>query len=207
MTNKNTEHLDHDAALVALKQFQSGEKDKSWKVLGPYTEKIIQTSTGRYFVSGYTKEDIHQHLLLKILEVIPTIQIDTDKGTLFSMLYLVCQRSIITLIKHEKTHAKKVLNISIPIETPSSTGSNVNLGSYLVDPTRARLNSVELDELRARIIELNLSPIEREAIVGWSSGEDYIQTAERIGCKKKAVDNALIRCRKKIANLKAKDEQ
>lgn len=195
---------DHEEALKWLKEYQKGNVNEAWPHLEPYVKKAIKIGIGSFYVGSFEPEDLYHEVLCSLLPYLKRMKINTDRGTLFSLLVVSAKRRMITIVKLENNNKRKTLNQASSLNAkPASIEEN----SY-IDILEQKEDTTPLPVLNEDIIQaLHMSPKEESSFRLWRAGFTYEEVAEKTGLNVKIVDNALQRVKKKIRKLLADDYQ
>lgn len=149
----------------------------------PELYQVARQESWRYYVPGYTREDMEQEALLAIIQALPKHR--PERGPVTTYARFAARRNIQDLIRVAKASRQGALN--------ESRFAPEN--SYLDAPTLD--GQVEARErLRnALTVIAGMPALERRAVIGTALGFTYAE----IGDGAKQVDNAVQRARRKLA--------
>lgn len=164
---------------------------------------LIEIYTRTYFAPGAERSDLHQEGLYGLHKAVRDYR--PDGGSHFRGFASLCiKRQVITAVKAATRYKHGVLNSARSLEGPAHVGSDdglilaETLPGTSGDPYQALAVEEELAEVRDRLRDL--SPLERQAVVGVAQGDPYELVAAAAGADSKAIDNALQRARRKLAD-------
>lgn len=198
MTKKTHEYLEnHEEAFKWLKEYQTGDRNTAWKNLEAYVNKVIQVATSRINLKGYEPEDIHNDILVCLLRAMETADIEPERGTLFTFLYVAALRRAHSLVKVERNNKRKILNDAKSLDVPI-LGKNGRPG-FLSDTIPEKVQNKPLDTKYLDVLKaMRLSVVERKSIDLWLQNQSYEEIAKNTGFAEKRVDNAIVRVKKKL---------
>ncbi len=190
-----------DEQLLALaREGQSGAEDD----LAKRYVRVVRVCARPYFLHGGDSEDLLQEGMLGLLYAIR--EYDPQKGASFRTYAETCIRSRIqSAIRSAARKKHAPLNDGIPLDDVLSDESQ-SLGARLIqrspeEQVLARETESELLSASAR----RLSGFEARILSLYLDGLSYQEMAAATGRDAKAVDNAVQRLRKKLANLPSGD--
>lgn len=155
------------------------------------------------FMPGSERQDLHQEALVGLHKAVQSYR--EGRGDFEALARLCIDRQLITAVKTATRGKHKILSHRVvgdeadaAAEEPISPGL---VHAYLdpkSDPLDLLCTREELTALR-RVVNEDLTEVEREAITGWASGLGYDAIAEFTGRSVKTIDNALQRSRRKLS--------
>lgn len=158
-----------------------------------------------YYLAGGGPEDLHSEAQWGLAKAVNDFRGD-GVGHFLSFARMCIRRQVITAVKAATRCKHQPLNERVSMEAsvtpPGRTGAPLTIGallfSYASDPLRIVLAREAASELAARMERL--TPWERECVervlIG---GETYEEVSASAGRKSKAVDNAMMRAKRKLA--------
>ena len=197
---------DTEQFLRLLKSAKNGDDrafDKILSELEPELKKIAK----RYYISGSDPQDVLQEGRIGVWKAVQDF--DEDKDTTFKnfALNLVVKRHVITAVAAANRKKFDLHNNAASLDTAVWTGeddSEQSLGDFIADtemPLLDQLLQKEEYEENSTKVTKRLTPLERAIFMEYSCEESYKDIAEALDIKPKAVDNALMRIRKKANDV------
>lgn len=188
-----------DEALCALSA--AGNRRAEEELVLRYN-RVVRVCARPYFLAGGDSEDLIQEGMLGLLNAIREYM--PDRGTSFRTYSETCIRNrILSAIRSAGRDKHTPLNHSVSLEPTLSDG---NTDSYAVDAHHAvQLNPEDLlisrEERRERLGTLKgqLSGFEAKILDLYLKGLSYVEIAVQTKRSPKAVDNAVQRIRRKVA--------
>lgn len=197
---------DTEQFLRLLKSAKNGDDrafDKILFELEPELKKIAK----RYYISGSDPQDVLQEGRIGVWKAVQDF--DEDKDTTFKnfALNLVVKRHVITAVAAANRKKFDLHNNAASLDTAVWTGeddSEQSLGDFIADTETPLLDQMlqreEYEENSTKVTK-RLTPLERAIFLEYSCEESYKDIAEALDIKPKAVDNALMRIRKKANDV------
>ena len=177
-----------DEEMIGL--FLGGD-DSAFSALIDRYIGMIRAIAAKYRVPGLENDDLTQEGLLCFLEAAK--KYSHEKGASFKTYAGVCvDRGMATLLRRSAAQKRKALNNYVSIDE-----SSVREVSGGVDPENMYIGKESLSDLHAVIPSL-LSEKEQLVLKRYLSGESYDDISAALGINRKAVDNAMVRVRKKL---------
>lgn len=197
---------DTEQFLRLLKSAKNGDDrafDKILSELEPELKKIAK----RYYISGSDPQDVLQEGRIGVWKAVQDF--DEDKDTTFKnfALNLVVKRHVITAVAAANRKKFDLHNNAASLDTAVWTGeddSEQSLADFIADtemPLLDQLLQKEEYEENSTKVTKRLTPLERAIFMEYSCEESYKDIAEALDIKPKAVDNALMRIRKKANDV------
>lgn len=188
-----------DEALCAL--VSAGDRLAEEALVLRYN-RLVRVCARPYFLTGGDSEDLIQEGMLGLLNAIR--EFSPEKGTTFRTFSETCIRHrILSAIRAAARDKHTPLNRSVSLETPLLDG---NSDSYAVDATQAvqpdpedLLISREEHRERLGTLKGQLSGFEADILDLYLRGLSYAEIAVQTSRSPKAVDNAVQRIRRKVA--------
>ena len=193
---ENNEILtDEELQAMALDRRPGAEE-----VLAERYVRLVRVCARPFFLSGGDSEDLIQEGMLGLLSAIR--EYDSGKGASFKTYAEVCIRNRIqSAIRSAARKKHAPLNDGIPLDEVLSDDSQ-SLGTQLYQ--RSPEEQVLARETEKEIIHAysrDLSRMEAHILSLYLEGLSYREIAALIGRDAKAVDNAVQRIRRKLAQL------
>ena len=159
--------------------------------------RLVRVCARPFFLAGGDSEDLIQEGMLGLLKAIR--EFDPTRDASFRTFAEVCVRNRIRSAVTAASRGKHTpLNDSISFETPSFGVDGGASGSTMHDPEHMIIGREEYAE-RLEALKLQLSGFESAVLASYLSGLSYQEIAEQLHRPRKAVDNAVQRIRKKVA--------
>jgi len=174
---------------------------------------IVGQAFRRFIIRGHEGKDLYQEALIVLWQkAIPSF--DDTRGMSFLGFARMCiNRHLITILNSALNRKKDMpMNRSISLDevfTHDTDGDGCSLSNLIPDDDNF-VDDICCDEDQYSTITLlleNLSQFEAAVLTRYLDGMSYREIAESIGedldriCKEKSVDNALLRIRRKAADL------
>ena len=163
--------------------------------------RLVRRCSRPFFLVGGAPEDLIQEGMLGLLSAIR--QYDPKQNATFKTYAELCIKN--RLLSAVKTYSRlkhNPLNDGVPLDSLLSEESQIPLLAYTElfrrtpeEQVLARENKMELQQSFKRC----LSPMERNVLRLYLDGLSYQEIAEQTGKPIKAVDNAIQRIRRKLA--------
>ena len=163
--------------------------------------RLVRRCSRPFFLVGGAPEDLIQEGMLGLLSAIR--QYDPKQNAAFkTYAELFIKNSLLSSVKTESRLKNNQLNDGVPLDSLLSEESQIPLLAYTElfrrtpeEQVLARENKMELQQSFKRC----LSPMERNVLRLYLDGLSYQEIAEQTGKPIKAVDNAIQRIRRKLA--------
>ena len=193
-------HLSDEELQSLAERGESGAED----LLARRYVRLVRICARPYFLNGGDSEDLLQEGMLGLLYAIR--EYDPKKGAAFRTYAETCIRSRIQSAVRSASRKKHApLNDVIPLDDVLSDESQ-SLGTQLIQ--RSPEEQVLARETENELIsayERRLSKFEARILSLYLDGLSYQEMAAATGRDVKAVDNAVQRLRRKLANLSSGD--
>ncbi len=178
-----------DEKLVEL--FQSGDKAAGEELLINYKNKVLKVAR-RFFLYGGETEDLVQEGMCGLYSAMTSF---SKENAEFSTYAYACIRNrILDAVKVSSNNKNQALNNFLPI---AEEGGLLYGGD---DPEETLIKSEEKSEFRS-IIKENLSPFEYKVISRYLNGESMAEISAVLDKSYKAIDNALMRAKRKLQKI------
>lgn len=177
--------------------------DKILLELEPELKKIAK----RYFISGSDPQDVLQEGRIGVWKAVMDFDENKDMSFKNFALNLCVKRHVITAVAAANRKKFDLHNNAASLDTAVWTGeedSEQSLADFIADtemPLIDRLVQSEEYEENSEKVTKRLTPLERAIFTEYSYDESYKDIATALGIKSKAVDNALMRIRKKSSEI------
>ncbi len=176
-----------DEELVLLAR---EENEEAFVLLVTRCMPLLQHLASTYRSLQFDCEDLIQEGLLALLSAVRTYQV--RKAVAFRTYVYSCARNrMISALRQTDARANERLVEQDEPYLPAEDGQG--------DPAVMLLRREELEDLRSRLRKL-LTPIEYRVLLLYLGAYSYNEIAARLHIGVKAVDNALQRLRRKLAN-------
>ncbi len=163
--------------------------------------RLVRRCSRPFFLVGGAPEDLIQEGMLGLLSAIR--QYDPTQTAAFKTYAELCSKNrLLSAVKTDSRLKHNPLNDGVPLDSLLSEESQIPLLAYTElfrrtpeEQVLARENKMELQQSFKRC----LSPMERNVLRLYLDGLSYQEIAEQTGKPIKAVDNAIQRIRRKLA--------
>ncbi len=163
--------------------------------------RLVRRCSRPFFLVGGAPEDLIQEGMLGLLSAIR--QYDPQQNAAFKTYAELCIKNrLLSAVKTDSRLKHNPLNDGLPLDSLLSEESQIPLLAYTElfrrtpeEQVLARENKMELQQSFKRC----LSPMERNVLRLYLDGLSYQEIAEQTGKPIKAVDNAIQRIRRKLA--------
>lgn len=163
--------------------------------------RLVRRCSRPFFLVGGAPEDLIQEGMLGLLSAIR--QYDPKQNAAFKTYAELCIKNrLLSAVKTDSRLKHNPLNDGLPLDSLLSEESQIPLLAYTElfrrtpeEQVLARENKMELQQSFKRC----LSPMERNVLRLYLDGLSYQEIAEQTGKPIKAVDNAIQRIRRKLA--------
>ncbi len=201
-------HTQEQTSLRLILLARKGDTKSTNKILGDLDadlKKLINRYC--YYISGSDKQDVLQEGRIGIWKAIQDF--DENGGMTFRnfAINICCKRHIITAIAQANRKKYDPLNNAELFSTPVISGddeSEQSVADFIPDNTSSALDDIlSREELKTIFSELRkkLTKLEDSICLEYAKDESYKDIAKKLNIKAKAVDNALMRIRKKAAEV------
>ncbi len=164
---------------------------------------LARHKAGRFFLQGGDRDDVLQEALIGLYKAIRDF--DPDAGASFRSFAELCiTRQILTAVRRTTRRKHEPLNSYLSLTCPVGTDGVRTLAETLAGPDGADPleEVVGGDDLRRlqRVVDAALSDLEADVLELYVEGRSYRDIAGRLDRHVKAVDNALQRVKRKLAD-------
>lgn len=167
----------------------------------------IKKLTSKYYISGGDSEDTLQEAKIGVWKAVEDWTSTGGMSFKNFAINICCKRHIITAMSAANRKKYDLLNTSISLSLPIGGGDDDNeqyLGDFLPDPSLSPQDQCILDEeykMNSKKVCNKLTSLEKMIFMEYMKGQTYSEIADALEIKTKAVDNALMRIRKKASTL------
>ena len=201
MPEASYEKDDHEL----VKMIRMGDNDAESLLLDRY-KKVVKQRSASFFMPGADKEDLIQEGMVGVFKAIRDF--DPEKGASFSTFAEMCiKRQIITAVKSAARMKHAPLNNSLSLNKPvtEDTERVATLEEILSDegssnPEKVILMQEDLNYIEKYSGEI-FTQLEWDVWKMYMNGCSYKEIASRLDKTSKAVDNAIRRAKKKLAEI------
>ncbi|SFV04802.1 sigma-70 family RNA polymerase sigma factor [Alicyclobacillus macrosporangiidus] len=203
----------NDEALISAYR---GGNEQALAVLFERYRPFIQWKSRMYYISGGDREDLEQEARIGLFEAIESYR---PGGPPFGPFARMCiTRQILQAVKVANSRKHRLLNNAISLDAPvhGEYEEDRSLAEILADPctptpediamAREHLHGIRdacdtrtLPLVRRNRHDTHLTPLERDVLFLFAVGYSYHEMSQRLRKSSKAVDNALQRAKKKLA--------
>lgn len=192
-----------DEELVKMVHLNDSEAENA--LLSKY-KKIVRRRASSYYMAGADREDVIQEGMIGVFKAVRSF--DPSKGISFSTFANLCmQRQMISAVKGAARMKHLPLNNSLSLNRPISSDGEADetLGEIIADEKNTDPQALVIMQESLKYIQDNLGGIltemERCIWTMYVQGKTYKEIAEKLDKTCKAVDNAIRRSKKKLAEL------
>jgi RNA polymerase sporulation-specific sigma factor len=162
---------------------------------------LVEGKARTYYLAGSEHEDVVQEGMIGLYKAIRDFS-GLGRSAFRSFAELCVTRQIITAVKTSTRHKHQVFNQCVSLES-GAVEEEDDLQERLVDlrcedPEEVAMARSFCREILGRV-QVVLSDFEAEVLAAYLQGMSYKGMARRLGCRVKAIDNALQRSKKKLA--------
>lgn len=161
----------------------------------PIVKRIIRRLEKRFFFRGYETDDLISEGIIGLYKSKDDFKIER-KTRFKDFSRHVIEKHIGTLILRSSNYKNKVLNESFSYHSPIGNDSEVTFEHMLKSegfkPEQTYVNKESFYSIWEKLTDL-----ERNVLQLYSLGLSYEEIGEKVGKKKKAIDNTIQRIRKK----------
>jgi RNA polymerase sporulation-specific sigma factor len=167
----------------------------------------LKKIASKYYINGADAQDTLQEARIGVWKAVVDWQVDGGMSFKNFAISLCCKRHIITAMSTANRKKYDPLNSAISLSLPLASSEDDNeqyLADFIPDPKLSTLDtyiSQEEYDLWCERICSKLTNLEKAIFYEYMFGQSYNEIAEVLGVKSKAVDNALMRIRKKAAEI------
>ncbi len=162
--------------------------------------RLVRTCARPFFLTGGDSEDLIQEGMMGLLTAIREYR--ADRGALFRTFAAVCvRRRIISAVRSAAGGKHQPLNNGVSLEAALFLANQAPLGMVghrQENPEDLVIHQEDLSALE-EAIQTQLSQLEGQVLALYLRGSSYSEIAKEVSRSTKAVDNAVQRIRRKIA--------
>lgn len=190
--------LTREEAFLCLKLYKEGKTNEAWLLMEETVMKIVVSLSNKYRVNGYTKKDLQQELICRILGSINKIELDWEMGNLSLLFYTIAKRHLINEMQRADNNNNIVLNTASSLDV-----ANKRTGKPIVEEltTACEEETGHSSALIERVF-MTLAPMEQDTIRLLAQGNTYKEAGEKLGVSEKCIDNTRTRAKKKATSVK-----
>ena len=177
-----------EATLDLVNRAKSGDPVATEQIVRDY-KGLVRSLANKFYLVGGDKEDLLQEGMLGVIVAINSY--DKQKGAFPAFVKLCVSRQIVDAVRRDAGQKNKPLANYIDINTLQNVSGN--------DSPLADLLDREYAAKVAQCMRDTLTPSERQVITLFADGYRYDDICRITGKSYKAVDGALQRGRKKLA--------
>ena len=195
-TEINHYHELSDETLIL--RYQNGEVAVQDYLLEKYKDLVRRRARAMYLM-GQDTDDLIQEGMIGLFKAVRDYQ-PGRSASFLTFATLCVDRQLITAVQNSNRQKNIPLNFAVPLEPEGEIGSfsprlqEENPEAIIIDQE----NRADLEQL----ISEELSPMEKEVLEHYLSGETYTSIGEQMGRSAKSIDNALQRIRRKISQAR-----
>lgn len=172
-------------------------------------EPDIKKKINRFYIRGGESADVLQEARIGLWKAIEDFNEDGGMAFRYFAVNLCVPRRLITQISSANRNKFKLQNDAISLATPVRTeieDSEQSLADFIQDENSDMLSDIlireQFDEL-ADLLNTRLTPLEKSVFEKYAEEDSYKDIAKSLNQTPKAVDNALMRIRKKAREVLA----
>lgn len=195
MDNRELGSFDELSDEKLIEKIRSGD-EHSFEILSRRYAPIIYGKASQFStnVSLEDKEDLIQEGYIAFLHAVNSYR--EGNGASFKTYLNRCvQNKLLTVYKSEKRKKNIPKNALVSIDQ-----EQLDLQTSLQNPEQLLIDEECFAALQEKINK-SLSSFEQKVLSRYLSGSSYVQTARSLNTTVKAVDNALVRIRKKLRRI------
>ncbi len=155
---------------------------------------LIRYYANKFYLVGGNKDDLLQEGMLGLYYAVKYY--DENKGPFPSFVRLCVLSQILDAVKRDNGANQKVLSECVGLDAVST----VTDGNDPLD----RLLTIESAQNMLSVMDEQLTDLERRVVLLFASGYTYNDIARQVDKSRKAVDGALQRARRKLAEYNTK---
>ncbi|MCW5933407.1 MAG: sigma-70 family RNA polymerase sigma factor [Fimbriimonadia bacterium] len=188
-----------EADIIQLAQ--AGDDNATEIILYRY-RNLVRKVIKPFFLAGADKDDLLQIGMIGLWEAITGY--NPHRKACFATFARVCvRRHVMSAVKSAQRQHHAALNSSIPLQFMTEEELDLSdvLPDHRVDIENYIVQAEEHAEME-RFIEQRLSSFEKQVLIDYREGKSYREIATQLHCSCKAIDNALVRIRKKVSRCR-----
>lgn len=204
MATRTARLTDQATDLELVAAAQQGDADAFDRLVDRYRRFVRSRSRG-YFLVGGDRDDLEQEALIGFYKSVRDFKPELQ-ASFRAFAELCINRQLITAIKTATRKKHQPLNHSVSFSAPRAGDDRDDRGDdeipaaadAMADPAE-QLVALERLAVTHEALAASLSPLEVEVLTRYVEGRSYEVIAEEVGRHVKAVDNALQRVKRKLA--------
>ena len=203
---KNVAQLSDYQLLMLVRRAKKGDQRAFSQILKEL-EPDIKKKTNRFYIRGSEKDDVLQEARIGLWKAIEDFDENGGMAFRYFAVNLCVPRRLITQISSANRNKFKLQNEALSLATPVRTemeDSEQSLADFIQDDSSDLLGDIliheEYEEL-SEILKVRLTPLEKSVFEKYSEEDSYKDIARSLDQTPKAVDNALMRIRKKAREV------
>lgn len=196
-----------DHQLIKLVRLAKVGNERAFDKILKELEPDIKKKINRFYIRGGESADVLQEARIGLWKAIEDFNEDGGMAFRYFAVNLCVPRRLITQISSANRNKFKLQNDAISLSTPVRTeveDSEQSLADFIQDNESDMLDYIlikeEFEEL-SRVLNTRLTPLERSVFEKRAEEDSYKDIAKALGQTPKAVDNALMRIRKKAREV------
>ena len=178
-----------DDALVQA--FQSGNCEVFSELVARYLKLVRIKARSFREIFSLEREDLYQEGLLGLFDAVSSYASD-GRASFETYAGHCINNRIVSAVRRSGSRKNALLNFALPIE--EIAGLNADTGS---DPVAVLESRDGLDRM-LETIHISLSDFERKVLMLYLGGYRRQEIKDKLGVSVRAVDNAMVRVRKKL---------
>ena len=194
---------DTDQILHTLVEKAKNGDEAAFNQILKILDNEIKKLANKYYIVGSDENDVIQECRIGIWKAVKDF--DSTAGMTFKnfSLSLCCKRHLITAMSHANTQKFKLQNEAVSLSAPVSQSEDDGMqtyADYITDPNCDLLDQYVVNEefeTNLHIISDKLTKLEMAIFSQYAYDSSYKEIAKALNVKPKAVDNALMRIRRK----------
>lgn len=161
----------------------------------------------QFYISGADADDTLQEAYIGVWKAVDDWTVDGGMSFRNFAIKICCKRHLITAMTSANRKKYDLLNKAISLTLPLSPNGDDHeqyWGDFIPDeaetPAEQYISQEEYSSYSLKICN-KLTKLENKIFIEYMKGQTYSEIAETLNIKTKAVDNALMRIRKKASAL------
>lgn len=211
-SNKDTQIKSEQDVVNLVNRVRDYDCAMSFDILKEYLNSYIINFGKKYRIPGCDVNEVLQECLIA-LKFKAIEDFNPNRGKFKSFAVLCIKRHLFSLIKGNNQHKRRVLNESLSLDEERSddNGEKLSLASIVATKCLTSYEETSKSELfyiRLSRLMSNLSKLEQEVLKLYLEQNSYGEIVSQLKdvfpqkqVKRKAIDNALVRVRKKAQDL------
>lgn len=187
-----------EAEESVISRAQKGDSGATEYMLYRY-KNLVRQLVKPYFLVGAEKDDLIQVGMIGLWQAIMDFR--EEKQSCFSAFARICiTRHVLSAVKGALRFHHQPLNTCVLFGTEPDGWPDLSdrIADRTMAPERVLIESERRAELEQRLSD-RLSAFEREVLDRYCIGKSYCEISSELRCSTKAVDNALMRIKRKVA--------